>query len=478
MTDFILLPILPELFLTVAALTLLMIGVFEGNSSTRMIVWLSAGAALIALLMLIGLPLDGGPVIGGMVALTAFSAVLKGIILLGVIASLALSARYIVQENLERFEFPILILFATVGMLLMVSATHMLSLYVALELQSLSLYVLAAFRRDSLRSSEAGVKYFSLGALSSGMLLFGMSLIYGAVGALDFASIAALATSEAPLTLTAGMVFVLAGLAFKISAVPFHMWTPDVYQGSPSAVTAFFAIVPKVAAIGLFALLLFGPFAALADQWKQILYALSLGSMLVGAFAGLAQNDIKRLLAYSSIGNMGYALIGLIAGGTAGVSAVIFYMLVYMLVTAGLFGLVLSMRRNDLMSYEMTSLAGLSRTHPMLAYAMTALLFSMAGIPPLAGFFSKLVIFQAAMGAELYILATIGVVSSVVAAYYYLRLIKIMFFDKAEEPLDSDIPLARTIVIGVATAFALIFIAKATFVLDLAEFAANGLLSG
>ena len=344
MTDFILLPILPELFLTVAALTLLMIGVFEGNSSARMIVWLSAGAALIALLMLIGLPLDGGPVIGGMVALTAFSAVLKGIILLGVIASLALSARYIVQENLERFEFPILILFATVGMLLMVSATHMLSLYVALELQSLSLYVLAAFRRDSLRSSEAGVKYFSLGALSSGMLLFGMSLIYGAVGALDFASIAALATSEAPLTLTAGMVFVLAGLAFKISAVPLHMWTPDVYQGSPSAVTAFFAIVPKVAAVGLFALLLFGPFAALADQWKQILYALSLGSMLVGAFAGLAQNDIKRLLAYSSIGNMGYALIGLIAGGTAGVSAVIFYMLVFMLVTAGLFGLVLSMR--------------------------------------------------------------------------------------------------------------------------------------
>lgn len=476
MIDFNLVPVLPEIFLSIAAMGLLIVGAFHGHAVSRVLGWFSVGACFIALFILMRIDWDAGLVLGGMLALTPFAAVLKIFVLLGLIAALALSVRYLAQENMARFEYPVLVLLSGVGMMLMLSAESMLSLYVALELQSLPLYVLAAFRRTGLRSSEAGVKYFSLGALSSGMLLFGISLVYGASGALDFQGIGALALSgDAPAGLIVGMVFVLAGLAFKISAVPFHMWTPDVYQGAPSSVTALFAIVPKLAAMGLLVKLLFGPFYGLTMEWMQIVYVLSLGSMVVGAFAALVQENIKRLLAYSSIGNMGYALIGVVAASPEGVSAVLLYMVIYMFMTAGVFAIVLSMRRGDLMVLKIKDLAGLSQTKPVLAYAMAILMFSMSGIPPLAGFFGKLSVFQAAIGAELYVLATLGVLTSVVAAYYYLRIIKVMFFDDAEDRFNDDIPFARHVVLGISVAFVVLFIFKPVWLMSVLDGAAASL---
>ena len=459
MIDFNLVPVLPEIFMAVMAMGLLMVGAFCGHSVSRVLSWFAVVACLIAMFVLVRIGWDDGAVLNGMFALTPFAAVMKIFILLGLIASLALSVRYLLEENMARFEYPVLVMFAGIGMLLMVSAENMLSLYMALELQSLSLYVLAAFRRSGLRSSEAGVKYFSLGALSSGMLLFGISLVYGATGTIDFAMIKDVSLAgDVPFGLIVGMVFVLAGLAFKISAVPFHMWTPDVYTGAPSSVTALFAIVPKLAAMGLLIKLLFGPFYGMTLQWTQVIYVLALGSMVVGAFAGLAQNNIKRLLAYSSIGNMGYALIGLVAASPEGVSAVMLYLIIYMFMTAGVFAIVLSMRRGDLMVTQVKDLAGLSQTRPVMAYAMAVLMFSMSGIPPLAGFFGKLAVFQAAISAELYVLATIGVVSSVVAAFYYLRIIKVMFFEPAEDNFNDNVPFARYVVLGTAVAFVTLFI--------------------
>jgi NADH-quinone oxidoreductase subunit N len=476
MIDFNLIPLLPELFLALSAMGLLMVGAFHGHSVSKVLSWFGVGTCFIALIIVMRIDWSGVLVLNQMFALSPFAAVMKMFILLGLMASLALSVRYLIEENMARFEYPVLVLFAGIGMLLMVSAENMLSLYMALELQSLSLYVLAAFRRTGLRSSEAGVKYFSLGALSSGMLLFGISLIYGASGALDFASIGVVASSaDVPMGMIVGMVFILAGLAFKISAVPFHMWTPDVYQGAPSSVTALFAIVPKLAAMGLLIKLLFGPFYGLAIEWTQVIYVLSIGSMIVGAFAGLAQQNIKRLLAYSSIGNMGYALIGIVAASPDGVSAVMLYLVTYMFMTAGVFAIVMSMRRGDLMVLQIKDLAGLSKSKPVLAYAMAILMFSMSGIPPLAGFFGKLVVFQAAISAELYILAVLGVLTSVVAAFYYLRIIKTMFFDELDDMLNDNIPLARHVVLGVSMAFIVLFVFKPSGLMELFDAAVQNL---
>jgi NADH-quinone oxidoreductase subunit N len=391
-----------------------------------------------------------------------FAGFMKLMILTGLIASVALSVRYLVEEGMERFEFPVLIIFAGIGMMMMVSANNLLALYMGLELQSLSLYVLAAFHRNSLRSSEAGIKYFVLGALSSGMLLFGVSLIYGFTGSLDFEVIGRTlgGLEVVPLGATFGLVFILAGFAFKISAVPFHMWTPDVYQGAPSAVTALFAIVPKIAAFALLMRLLFEPFAGLSDQWLQIVYFISLMSMVIGAFAGIAQENIKRLLAYSSIGNMGYALIGVVAGNAAGAGAVVLYLLIYMVMTIGVFAVVLSMRRQGMGVYRISDLSGLSKTAPGLAYAMAILMFSMSGIPPAAGFFGKLVVFNAAVAEGYYVLATLGILTSVVAAYYYLRVIKVMFFDEPADVFDGGMPFARRAVLLISILFVLGFVIK------------------
>ena len=480
MSDFNLLPLLPEIFMALVAMGLLIVGVTRGNESCPVTSWASVIGVVIAGLFMFGISWDREIVLNGLFVFDSFAGMMKMMIMMGIIVSLSLSVRFLQQENVCRFEYPVLVMFAGIGMMLMVSANNMLSLYMALELQSLSLYVLAAFQRNSYRSSEAGIKYFILGALSSGMLLFGISLIYGFTGSLDFVNIQSTLFSLGLISpgFTVGLVFVLAGLAFKISAVPFHMWTPDVYQGAPTSVTAFFAIVPKVAAMGLLMRLLFEPFAAAIDQWVQIIYFVALGSMIVGAFAAIAQNNIKRLMAYSSIGNVGYALIGIVAGTPEGVSAVILYMMIYMIMTAGVFAIILSMRRNEMRVESITDLAGLSRTAPFQAYGMAILMFSMSGIPPMAGFFGKLAVFQAAVAQEYYVLAVIGIVTSVVAAFYYLRVIKVMFFDEAIDALDKELSPARRVVLIWALAFVMLFVLRPGIFIQSTQSAAAALFLG
>lgn len=462
MNDFNLIPLLPEIFLALSAMGLLIVGVMRGNESMPIVSWASVIALVVSGLVMFGFIQDWSriTVLNGMFVFDSFAGFMKLLILIGLMASIVLSVRYLQQEQIARFEYPILVLFAGIGMMVMVSAHNLLTLYIGLELQSLSLYVLASFHRNSLRSAEAGIKYFLLGALSSGMVLFGVSLIYGFVGSVGFDMIALTLTELDSLSVgvVVGMVFLLAGLAFKISAVPFHMWTPDVYQGAPTCVTALFAIVPKLAAMGLLIRLLFEPFGAVMDEWMQIIYAVALASMILGAFAGIAQNNIKRLLAYSSIGNMGYALIGVVAGTPDGVSAVMLYLLIYMIMTVGVFSIVISMRRSGLAVQNIDDLAGLSKYSPFMAYSMAILMFSMSGIPPMAGFFGKFVIFEAAVAQDFYVLAVLGVLTSVVAAYYYLRVVKVMFFDDVVNPLDSAISLTRRVVMLIGVVFVLGFV--------------------
>jgi NADH-quinone oxidoreductase subunit N len=479
-TGFNLIPLLPEIFMAISAMGLLMVGASQGNQSTPVIAWGACGALALTALVMLGLSWSAVTVLGGMYTFDPFAGFVKLMLLLGLIASIALSVRFLAQEGMERFEYPVLVLFAGIGMMIMVSSSNFLTLYMGLELQSLSLYVLAAFQRYSTRSAEAGIKYFILGALSSGMLLFGISLIYGFTGTLDFALLAkTLAGMEhAPFGLVFGLVFVLAAIAFKVSAVPFHMWTPDVYQGAPTSVTALFAIVPKVAAMGMLMRLLFGPFAPLETEWVQIIYFISLMSMLVGAFAAIAQENIKRLMAYSSIGNMGYALMGLVAGTKEGAGAVILYLLIYMVMSAGVFAVMLNMRRQGLAASRISDLSGLVRHSPWQAYAMFILMFSMSGIPPAAGFFGKLLVFNAAVASGHIVLAVAGVLSSVVAAYYYLRIVKVMFFDEPADAFDKDIPFARRAVLFIAVAFVLAFVFKPTPLLESALDAASALFPG
>ncbi|MCB1495668.1 MAG: NADH-quinone oxidoreductase subunit NuoN [Bauldia sp.] len=452
-----LLPALPEILLAVGALALLMIGVFVGEKSTSLINGLS-----IALLVVAGIAVIAGP--GGGVTfsdafiLDPFARFMKVLALIGSAIAIVMSIGYARARKFERFEYPVLIVIATLGMLMMISANDLIAVYLGLELQSLSLYVIAAINRDSVRSTEAGLKYFVLGALSSGMLLYGASLVYGFTGTTTFAGIASALTAEgASLGLVFGLVFLIAGLAFKISAVPFHMWTPDVYEGAPTPVTAFFAAAPKVAAVALFVRVVVGPFAPITHDWQQILSFLAIASMVLGAFAAIGQRNIKRLMAYSSIGHMGYALVGLAAGSEAGVQGVILYVSIYLAMTVGAFACILSMRRREGMTYEINDLAGLAKTHPVMAFMFAAILFSLAGIPPLAGFFAKFYVFLAAIEAELYVLAVIGVVASVIGAYYYLRIIKIMYFDDPATSFEP-MPTELRVVLGVSGAFVLFFI--------------------
>ncbi len=450
-------PMVPELFLAVAGLVLLVLGVFHGDKATSAISWLCAIAFGVAAVLLLMTGWERVTILNGMFVMDKFGGVVKLMLLFGLIVSTLLSVQYLQEEKFARFEYPILMLFAGLGMMLMVSAHDLISLYMGLELQSLALYVLASIRRDDGRSSEAGLKYFVLGAISSGMLLFGASLVYGYTGSTNFDTIHAALYETPQLGVLIGMVFLIVGLAFKISAVPFHMWTPDVYEGAPTSVTAFFAMVPKLAAIALLIRLLFSAFGYVPEQWQQIIWILSALSMGLGAFAGLMQNNIKRLLAYSSIANMGFALVGLAAGTPGGVGAVLVYMLIYMMMTAGTFSLVMCMRRNGQAVEQISDLAGASRHSPIFAYALALLMFSMSGIPPLAGFFSKLVVFQAAVDAGYFGLAVFGVLTSVVGAYYYLRIIKVMFFDEPAPAFDSEVPLARDMTVGLTVLFVLVF---------------------
>jgi NADH-quinone oxidoreductase subunit N len=379
--------------------------------------------------------------------------------------------------GLLSYEYTVLLLLAVLGMMLMVSAGDLIALFLGIELQSLALYVIAAIRRDSVRSSEAGLKYFVLGSLSSGMLLYGCSLIYGFTGSVDFSVIATAASGQPTaqtLGLTVGLVFLLVGIAFKIAAVPFHMWTPDVYEGAPTPVTAFFAAAPKLAAMALLIRVLLTAFPGIASQWQQIIVFLSVASMLLGAFAAIGQSNIKRLMAYSSIGHVGYALIGIAANSEAGTQSVLVYLAIYLFMTVGAFACILSMRVKNGLIEDIDALSGLAKTNLPMAFVLAMVLFSMAGIPPLAGFFAKFYVFAAAIQSELYALAVIGVLASVIAAYYYLRVVKIMFFD---DPQASFLPVERGagFVMTVSGLFLLLFVLLPAPLVDAALTAARAL---
>jgi NADH-quinone oxidoreductase subunit N len=445
----------PELLLAVGALLLLLLGAYGGEKRASLVSGLSALLLIVAAVAVIvgrdGSTFEGAFVVDG------FGRFLKVLVLIGSALAVIMTQRFAVAEKFFHFELPVLIVLATVGMLLMISAGDLIAVYLGLELQSLALYVVASFHRDDGRSTEAGLKYFVLGALSSGMLLYGASLIYGFTGHVDFAGIAtAAASGQASLGLTFGIVFVATGIAFKVSAVPFHMWTPDVYEGAPTPVTAFFAAAPKIAAMALFVRVVMEALEPVKAEWQQIVAFMSLASMILGAFAAIGQRNIKRLMAYSSIGHMGYALVGLAAGSEAGIYGILIYLATYLAMTAGAFAVILSMRRDGVMTEDIDSLAGLSRTNPVVAYLLGIIMFSLAGIPPFAGFFGKYFVFAAAINSGLYWLAVIGILSSVVGAYYYLRIVKIMFLDEpkgAFEPMGGEMKA----VLGVSGLFVAAF---------------------
>ncbi|MFO1080695.1 MAG: NADH-quinone oxidoreductase subunit NuoN [Reyranellaceae bacterium] len=427
----------PEIFLLAVTALLLVWGVVRGETSTAF-VSLATTAALLVTAVLLFVPYREGTAFGGLFIVDRLTATMKALVLIGAAVAVLMSRAYFEQARAWRFEYPLLVALATVGMMLMISANDLMALYVGLELQSLALYVVAAFQRDSVRSTEAGLKYFVLGSVASGMLLFGSSLIYGFCGSTAFPQIsrALLDGRGAEIGTVIGLVFVVAGLAFKTSAVPFHMWTPDVYEGAPTPVTALFAVAPKVAAVSLMVSVLMGPFKPLFDQWQQIVVTASVLSMALGAFAALRQQNIKRLMAYSSIGNVGYILLGLASGSERGIQSVVFYLAIYVVMTLGVFAVILMMKRRGTMVEGIDDLAGLSRSQPMMAFTLLLFMFSLAGIPPLAGFWGKLYIFIAAVEAKLYVAAVLGVLASVVASYYYLRIVKVMYFDEPGEALD------------------------------------------
>ncbi len=448
---------LPELVLSLAGLAILVIGVLRKPDGTPLAAMLTLGAFLVTGLLVLTRP-DG---VGfyGQFLVDPFARLAKILILIGAAFSLMLALDYNPRQGLARFEFPVLMLFATVGMMGMVSAGNLMTLYVALELQSLALYVLAAFARDDVRSSEAGLKYFVLGALASGLLLYGISLVYGFSGTMDFAALGHLLSGTVSPGLVVGIVFVIVGLAFKISAAPFHMWTPDVYEGSPSSVTAFFATAPKVAAMALLLRVMSGPFGHLLSSWQLIIQIISVVSMVLGALAAIGQTNIKRLMAYSSIGHMGYALIGLAVGTELGMRGVLVYLLVYVFMSAGTWACIIAMRRQGRAVERIADLSGLAKTDPGLALAFAIFMFSMAGIPPLAGFFGKLYVFLAAVQSGLWTLAIIGVLTSVVGSYYYLRIVKVMYFDAPVEAFDRRSNLVGFVaaVAGIFTLFFFLF---------------------
>ncbi|MBF0560677.1 MAG: NADH-quinone oxidoreductase subunit NuoN [Alphaproteobacteria bacterium] len=476
-----LVPALPEILLAVAALGLLMVGVFRKKDATGFVGGLAVAALVVA--GIVEVNLARVPVVttlGGMFVLDGFAVFVKALVLLAAVLTAIMSLSWLRQEKLGQFEFPVLLIFATLGMMMMVSANDLMALYLGLELQSLSLYVLAAYHRDNLRSTEAGLKYFMLGALASGLLLFGASFIYGFTGATGFDAIAKALGDGAsvPVGVTVGIVFLLAGLAFKISAVPFHMWTPDVYEGAPTPVTALFAVGPKIAALALLIRVMVGPFGHLVEQWHQVVVALSLASMVLGAFAAIHQTNIKRLMAYSSIGHVGYALIGVAVGNAAGVRGVLVYLAIYLFMNIGTFTVILSMRQRGRMVEQIEDLAGLSKSNPLMALALAIFMFSMAGIPPLAGFFGKLYVFIAAIQAHMYTLAVLGVLTSVVGAYYYLRIVKVMYFDEPADSFDRPIGRSMTFILTGTSLVILLFFLFPEMLLTGAETAAASLFHG
>ncbi|MET0605435.1 MAG: NADH-quinone oxidoreductase subunit NuoN [Beijerinckiaceae bacterium] len=454
---------LPEIFLACGSLALVMLGAVEGDRARRLIEGLSVALLIVVFGMVFFASRESSVMaFEGAFISDGFARLMKLLALAGSIAALLMSFEWLDRTGVQRYEFSLLVLLATLGMMMMISANDLIALYLGLELQSLALYVVAAIHRDNAKATEAGLKYFVLGALSSGMLLYGASLVYGFSGATSFTAIAAAVKGGASIGLVVGLVFVLAGLAFKISAVPFHMWTPDVYEGAPTPVAAFFAAAPKIAAMAMLVRFVISGFSGILPQWQQVIVFISIASMTLGAFAAIGQSNIKRLLAYSSIANMGYALVGLAPGTVEGVQGVITYMAIYMVTTLGAFGIVLLMRRNGEAVEKIEDLSGLSQTNPWMAFALAAMMFSLAGIPPLAGFWAKFYVFAAAINARLVALAVIGVVASVVGAYYYLRIVKIMYFDEPRPGFDRGAAIVGGVVALCTIFVALLSIAPAT----------------
>jgi NADH-quinone oxidoreductase subunit N len=450
-----LLPVLPEIVLGLGAMALLMLGVYRSGRGAVLTDALSIALLLVAGAIVLLLPAGKLVSFGGSFVVDDFARFLKVLAILGSAAAILMSIDYDKREKQQRFEYSVLIVLSTLGMLMLISAADLIALYLGLELMSLALYVIAASHRTSLRSTEAGLKYFVLGALSSGMLLYGASLVYGFTGTVSFSGIAHSA-ADAGTGLIFGLVFLFAGFCFKVSAVPFHMWTPDVYEGAPTPVTAFFAASTKVAAIAMFVRAAVTAFPGIAGQWQEIVAFVSIASMLLGSFAAIGQRNFKRLMAYSSIGHMGFALVGLAAGTPEGVQGVLVYMAIYITMTLGVFAVILSMRRTTGMIESIDQFAGLARTHPTRAFFLAMLLFSMAGVPPLAGFFAKFYVFLAAIKAGLYLLAVIGMLASVVGAYYYLAIIKTMYFDEPAEDFER-MPDELKVVLGVCALFNILF---------------------
>jgi NADH-quinone oxidoreductase subunit N len=428
--------IIPELFLLLSSFSLLIIGVFR-NTFNKIINYLVVGLLIVAIAVIYTNYSDSSVLFGNSYTIDPLSNFMKILVLISVLFTILVSNSYLERLNIAKFEYPIILLFSTLGMFVMISANNLIVFYLGLELQSLCLYVLAAINTKSLKSSEAGLKYFVLGSLSSGLLLYGCSLVYGFTGSVDYSVIAKVASINSG-ALKFGLVFILCGIAFKISAVPFHMWAPDVYEGSPTSVTTFFAMAPKVAAISALIKFLNIPYGNFIEEWRTIIIVLSIASMFLGAVAAIGQNNLKRLMAYSSIGHVGFILAGLSIATSESLSAVLIYIVIYVFMNIGVFACIMSLNRNGVYFENISDLSGLSKHHPVISICLTILTFSLAGIPPLAGFFAKFYIFMAIIQQKIYYLAVVGLLSAVIAAFYYLRIIKVIYFDAAKESYDKN----------------------------------------
>ena len=457
--------ILPELFISVSIMTLLMVGVFV-KKSFKIVSALTIISIIFSTILVVNQPNEIIKIFNESIIIDKFSIFMKTLILLFSFFILVSSKTYIKTNAMDKIEYPIIILSSILGMLLMVSSYDLIVFYLGLELQSLSLYILASFKKDDEKSTEAGLKYFVLSALASGLLLYGSSIIYGFTGSTNFEIISKNLIDEST-GATFGIVFIIVGLAFKVSAVPFHMWTPDVYEGAPTSVTSFFALIPKIAAISVFIRFMYVPFINLIDQWQTILIFLSIASMILGAVAAIGQNNIKRLMAYRSIGHMGYALAGLATGINEGVQSTIIYLTIYLIMNLGAFACIFMLKRENTYYENINDLSGLSKNHPILAFSFLILFFSLAGIPPLAGFFAKFYIFMTVVKAEMYVLAIIGLVTTVISAFYYLRIIKIIYFDKPKKPFEESYDLGLKSVLVLSSVLILIYFVYPSILTDL-----------
>ena len=441
-----------------------MLGVFI-KKSFKLVYLLTILSLIFAIALILNQPNEIVKVFNESYIIDRLSIFMKVLTLLFCFFVLLSSKDYIKNNNIDKIEYPIIILASTLGMILMISSYDLIIFYLGLELQSLCLYILASFKRDDERSTEAGLKYFVLSALASGLLLYGCSLIYGFTGSTNFEIISA-NLDEANTGAVFGIVFIIVGLAFKVSAVPFHMWTPDVYEGSPTSVTSFFALVPKIAAISVFIRFMYVPFVNVISQWQTIIIFLSIASMILGAVAAIGQSNIKRLMAYSSIGHMGYALAGIAAGTNAGIQSTIIYLTIYLVMNLGAFGCIFMMKRENIFYENINDLSGLSKNHPMLALSFLIILFSLAGIPPLAGFFAKFYVFMAVIEVKMYALAIIGLLTTVVSAFYYLRIIKVIYFDKPKKPFEESYDWGLKISLILSTILTLIYFIYPSILVD------------